>query len=145
MAAKKTQRANEYTKDIPITLDDHPFFGIIPDKDQKALMDAVWKRDKKVFLIDSIAGSGKTLISTALGVLMLQYGLYDKLVCITFPGIYEKTQGFLPGDLLTKSEPYFHPLYDALITIGELPDHVCNTSVTAVENGMEYIEGEVTT
>ena len=145
MAVKKMQRANEYTKDIPITLDDHPFFGIIPDKDQKALMDAVWKRDKKVFLVDSIAGSGKTLISTALGVLMVKYGLYDKIVYITFPGIYEKTQGFLPGDLLTKSEPYFQPLYDALITIGELPDHVCNTSVTAVENGMAYIECTVST
>lgn len=145
MASKKTQKVNENVKDIPITLDDHPFFGIIPDKEQKALIDAVWKRDKKVFLVDSIAGSGKTLIATALGVLMVKYGLYEKIVYITFPGIYEKTQGFLPGDLLTKSEPYFQPLYDALITIGELPDHVCNTSTTAVENGMSYIECAVST
>ena len=145
MAAKKTQKVNEYAKDVPMTLDEHPFFGIVPDKEQKMLMDAVWKREKRVFLIDSIAGSGKTLIATALGVLMVKYGLYDKIVYVTFPGIYEKTQGFLPGDLLTKSEPYFQPLYDALITIGELPDHVCNTSATAVENGTAYIECAVST
>lgn len=108
-------------------------------------MNAVWKREKKVFLVDSIAGSGKTLIATALGVLMVKYGIYDKIVYITFPGIYEKTQGFLPGDLLTKSEPYFQPLYDALITIGELPDHVCNTSAPAMENGTAYIECAVST
>ena len=145
MAAKKKVAVNEYSKNIPMTLDDHPFFGIVPDNEQKAFIDAVWKRDKKVFLVDSIAGSGKTLISTALGVLMVKYGMYDKIVYITFPGIYEKTQGFLPGDLLTKSEPYFQPLYDALITIGELPDHVCNTSVDAVENGTAYIECAVST
>ena len=145
MATKRKNVVNEYTKDIPMSLDNHPFFGIVPDKEQKVLMDAVWKREKKVFLVDSIAGSGKTLISTALGVLMVKYGIYDKIVYITFPGIYEKTQGFLPGDLLTKSEPYFQPLYDALITIGELPDHVCNTSPTAVENGTAYIECAVST
>ena len=117
MATKKKTVVNEFSKDTPMTLDDHPFFGIIPDREQKELMDAVWKRDKKVFLVDSIAGSGKTLIATALGVLMVKYGLYDHIVYITFPGIYEKTQGFLPGDLLTKSEPYFQPLYDALLTI----------------------------
>lgn len=145
MATKRKNVVNEYIKDIPMSLDNHPFFGIVPDKEQKVLMDAVWKREKKVFLVDSIAGSGKTLISTALGVLMVKYGIYDKIVYITFPGIYEKTQGFLPGDLLTKSEPYFQPLYDALITIGELPDHVCNTSTTAVENGTAYIECAVST
>jgi len=146
MAAKKKNCIeNNYSKNIPQTLDDHPFFGIVPDKEQKELIDAVWAREKQVFLIDSIAGSGKTLIATALGALMVKYGIYDKIIYITFPGIYEKTQGFLPGDLLTKSEPYFQPLYDALLTIGELPDHVCNTSPQALENGSSYIECSVST
>lgn len=144
MAAKKKVNVVNYSN-VPQTLDDHPFFGIIPDVSQKKLIDAVWQREKKMFLVNSIAGSGKTLISTALGVLMVKYGLYDKVVYITFPGIYEKSQGFLPGDLLQKSEPYFQPLYDALIEIGELPDHVCNTSVNAVENGTCFIECAVST
>lgn len=144
MAAKKKNTSINYDN-IPKTLDDHPFFGIVPDTSQKRLIDAVWKREKKMFLVNSIAGSGKTLISTALGVLMVKYGLYDKVVYITFPGIYEKSQGFLPGDLLQKSEPYFQPLYDALLEIGELPDHVCNTSMNAVENGTCLIECAVST
>ena len=93
MATKKKPMFEDYGE-VPRTLDDHPFFGIIPDKEQKVLMDAVWKREKKIFLVDSIAGSGKTLIATALGVLMVKHGLYNKIVYITFPGIYEKTQGF---------------------------------------------------
>ena len=142
--AKKKMTVENYCNP-PKTLDDHPFFGIVPDASQKKLIDAVWKRDKRIFLVNSIAGSGKTLISTALGVLMVKYGLYDKIVYVTFPGIYEKSQGFLPGDLLQKSEPYFQPLYDALIEIGELPDHVCNTSVNAIENGTCFVECAVST
>lgn len=142
-SSSKLNRINYY--DVPENLDDHPFFGITPDEQQKELIDAVWKREKKVFLVDSIAGSGKTLIATALGVLMVKYGLYDKIVYITFPGIYEKTQGFLPGDLLSKSEPYFQPLYDALLTLGEWPEQVCNTSTAALENGTNYIECAVST
>lgn len=133
------------TTNVPQTLEDHLFFGLTLDEDQRKLADAVWKREKKIFLVNSIAGSGKTLIATALGVLMVKYGLYDKVVYVTFPGIYEKTQGFLPGDLLEKSEPYFQPLYDALLSINELPDHVCNTSEQAVINKTAFIECAVST
>lgn len=142
---RKNSASNTTYLDPPETLDDHPFFGLKLDEDQKALVDAVWSRSKKVYLIDSIAGSGKTLISTALGVLMVKYGIFSKMVYVTFPGIYEKTQGFLPGDLLEKSEPYFQPLYDALIEIGELPDHVCNTSQEALKNSTSFIECAVST
>lgn len=140
---KKTQQ--EFYGEAPTNLDDHIFFGIVPDPSQKKLIDAVWKREKKMFLVNSIAGSGKTLIATALGMLMVKYNLYDKIVYVTFPGIYEKSQGFLPGDLLQKSEPYFQPLYDALIEIGELPDHICNTSTQAIENGTCLVECAVST
>ena len=140
---KEEYKINMYN--IPKTLDDHPFFGLTLDKEQKELVDAVWSRKKKMYLIDSLAGSGKTLISVALGVLMVKYGIYDKIVYVTFPGIYEKTQGFLPGDLLEKSEPYFQPLYDALIELNEIPDHCCNTSIDAVEKGISYIDCAVST
>lgn len=145
MAKTNNNKQASVTANIPQTLDNHPFFGLTLDEDQRKLVDAVWKREKKIFLVNSIAGSGKTLISTALGVLMVKYGLYDKVVYVTFPGIYEKTQGFLPGDLLEKSEPYFQPLYDALLSINELPDHVCNTSEQAVINRTAFIECAVST
>lgn len=143
MANKRVQKINY--EQPPKTLKDHPFFGLQLDADQRKLVDAVWNREKRVYLVDSIAGSGKTLMATALGVLMTQYGIFDKVVYVTFPGIYEKTQGFLPGDLLEKSEPYFQPLYDALLEIGELPDHVCNTCSESVERGSAFIECAVST
>ena len=141
--AKKMAKV-DYT-DVPETLDNHPFYGLELDDEQRKLVDAVWKRDKKLYLVNSIAGSGKTLMAVALGTLMVKYGIYEKVVYVTFPGIHEKTQGFLPGDLLQKSAPYFQPLYDALLTIDELPDHVCNTSPTAVECGTAFIECAVST
>ena len=144
MTAKKRQGSDTYF-DPPKTLDNHPFFGIEPDRDQKVLIDSVWKQDKKVYLVNSIAGSGKTLIATALGVLMVKYKKYKKVVYITFPGIYEKTQGFLPGDLTKKSEPYFQPLYDALNKIGENPEAVCSTSQYANKFGDVFVECAVST
>lgn len=141
---KKCDSSMDYLK-APKTLKDHPFFGLTLDEDQRKLVDAVWSRKKKLFLVDSMAGSGKTLMAVALGVLMVKYGMYDKIVYVTFPGIYEKTQGFLPGDLLEKSEPYFQPLYDALIELNEIPDHVCNTEPTAIKNGTAFIECAVST
>lgn len=148
MSKRRLSNINEYRYrdiDIPKTIGKTNFFGIQCDEYQQKVVDSVWKREKKLYMINSIAGSGKTLIATALGVLMFKYGIFDKIVYVTFPGIYEKSQGFLPGDLLEKSEPYFQPLYNALIKIGELPDHVCNTSPQAVENGTDYIECTVST
>jgi group I intron endonuclease len=142
--AKKKQFVVD-VNDVPETLENHPFYGLELDDEQRKLVNAVWKRDKKLYLVNSIAGSGKTLMAVALGTLMVKYNLYEKVVYVTFPGIHEKTQGFLPGDLLQKSAPYFQPLYDALLTINELPDHVCNTSITAVECGTAFVECAVST
>lgn len=129
----------------PKRLDPHNFFDIVPDEDQRKLVDAVWAREKNIFLVDSMAGSGKTLMATALGVQMVRYGIYNKIVYVTFPGIYEKTQGFLPGSLAQKSKPYFDPLFDALVKIGEEPDKVCVDSKEAVEYGDPFIECAVST
>lgn len=86
----KKQRVETYDNP-PETLKNHPFFGLELDSEQRKLVDSVWAREKKVYLIDAIAGSGKTLMATALGVLMVKYGIFDKIVYVTFPGIYEKT------------------------------------------------------
>ena len=144
MATKKQDNIHEKL-DPPQKISDSMFFGIKLDEDQLAYAEGVWSREKKVYLVNSIAGTGKTLISVALGVLMVKYGFYEKIVYVTFPGIYEKTQGFLPGDLIEKSDPYFQPLRDALIEIGEMPEKVCNTNPMAVKNGSAYIECAVST
>ena len=144
MATKRQNNVQEKL-DPPQKLSDSMFFGLHLDDDQQKFVDGVWKREKKVYLINSVAGTGKTLLSVALGVLMVKYGIYEKIVYVTFPGIYEKTQGFLPGDLIEKSDPYFQPLRDALVEIGEMPDKVCNTNPVAVKNGTAYVECAVST
>lgn len=144
MANKKDNQLQE-KPNPPQKISDSMFFGIKLDEDQLAFAEGVWSREKKIYLVNSIAGTGKTLVSVALGVLMVKYGFYEKIVYVTFPGIYEKTQGFLPGDLIEKSDPYFQPLRDALIEIGEMPEKVCNTNQAAIKNGSAYIECAVST
>lgn len=51
----------------------------------------------------------------------------------------------MPGDLLEKSEPYFQPLYDALLTLDEIPEQVCNTNIDAIKNGTCFIDCSVST
>ena len=89
--SNKKQDFNNEKPNPPQKISDSMFFGIKLDEDQMAFAEGVWSRDKKIYLVNSVAGTGKTLISVALGVLMLKYRFYQKVVYLTFPGIYEET------------------------------------------------------
>ncbi len=122
--AKKT-RIIDYT-DIPETLEGHPFYGLELDDEQKAFRDAIWSQDKRLFFVNSIAGSGKTLTAVATGLLMVRYGFYDRIVYVTFAGNNEKELGFVKGSYFDKAIFYFQPLFDALDTLGEDYARICN-------------------
>lgn len=122
--AKKVNKI-DYT-DVPETLVDHPFYGLELDDEQIKFRDTVWKREKNLFFINSIAGSGKTLISVAIGLLMVKYGLMDKMVYVTFAGNNEKELGYLKGTYIDKMMPYLEPLFDALTTLGEDYLQICS-------------------
>lgn len=74
---------------IPETLDDHMFYGLVLDEDQKHFRDSIWDKDNIVTICDSKAGSGKaqpldTLIPTPngleyLGNLTVGDYVYDRL------------------------------------------------------------------
>lgn len=145
MASKKSNFILSDKPNPPQNITDSMFFGINLDEKQKSFVEDVWKRNKKIYLVNSKAGTGKTLVSVATGVIMTEYGFYEKMVYVTFPGIYEKTQGFLPGDLIEKSDPYFQPLRNALLEINKLPDAVCDTNPMAVKNGSAFISCAVST
>lgn len=121
----KKNRSIDYTE-IPETLDNHPFYGLELDEEQRAFRDTVWKREKNLFFINSIAGSGKTLISVAIGLLMVKYGLMNKVVYVTFAGNNEKELGYLKGTYVDKMMPYLEPLFDALTTLGEDYTRICS-------------------
>lgn len=111
--------------DVPETLESHPFYGLMLDDEQRAFRDAIWKQDKKLFFVNSIAGSGKTLIAVATGLLMVKYGLFERIVYVTFAGNNEKELGYLKGTYYDKALPYYQPLFDALETLGEDYLRIC--------------------
>ena len=115
--------------DVPETLEDHPFYGIHLDEQQKKFRDAIWSKDKLIVFCNAKAGTGKTLIATATGNLLCQYGRYQGLVYIASP-TQEQKQGYLKGSIEEKSEPYFEPFYQALDKIG------VNRNIAFVDRGI---------
>lgn len=120
MAAKKTVQAAPTREDAPRSLDGHIFYGLKLDEKQAALRNALWDEDKRIVFVNAKSGTGKTLLSVAVGLLLVRYGFYSGILYIAAPHGYEKT-GFLPGDLTAKSEVFYEPLYQALIACNENP------------------------
>ncbi|MCC6477381.1 PhoH family protein [bacterium] len=61
------------------------------------------------------AGTGKTFIAVAVAVQMFQSGKFDRIVLVRPVVEAGESLGFLPGDVREKVDPYFRPLYDALM------------------------------
>ena len=60
------------------------------------------------------AGTGKTYLAMALGVMALKRKEVERII-LTRPAVEAGEKlGFLPGDLTQKVDPYLRPLYDAL-------------------------------
>jgi phosphate starvation-inducible PhoH-like protein len=73
-------------------------------------------QDNKVNITLAIgpAGTGKTLISTLVGIDLLKRGEIDRLV-ITRPAVsVDESHGFLPGTLQEKMAPWVRPIVDVL-------------------------------
>lgn len=67
-----------------------------------------------IVIASGVAGSGKTLLATAVGVEKLISGSVNKIV-LTRPTVPVGDDiGFLPGNLNKKMEPWIRPLHDAL-------------------------------
>ena len=127
--AKKTTKKTDIieTINIPQTLTDHPFYGLELDDEQKAFRDAIWDNNKDIIFCNSKAGTGKTLIAVGTANLLVQYRLYEKIIYVCSP-CNEFRLGFMPGDLTSKAEVYYEPLYSAMRTLGINP-------FVAIDNG----------
>ena len=139
MAAKKTQKVNEYG-DPPKTLEGHPFYGLELDKDQQAFAEAIWNPENLIVFANACAGSGKTTIAVGVANMLVQYGLYDGIVYVVSP-VQEEKSGFLPGDADQKTQVYTAPLYDALkkLDINRFTA-VNQESIANQKNGTGYID-----
>ena len=126
--------------DVPQTLKKHPFYGFELDDEQKILRDAIWDKEKLIVFADAKSGSGKTTVSFATANLLVEYGLYDGIICVMFP-CEENKQGYLPGDITQKSEVYFEPIYQAIIKCNLEPHRIVNDeSMTAKKCGDAYVK-----
>jgi len=143
MAKKHTanKEFEEYKKNPPQTLDDHPFYGLFLDADQRKFRDAIWNPEKLIIFADCKAGTGKTTIATATADLLVKYGLYDGIVFIAAP-VQEQKMGFLPGDLNAKSLPYFEHFIQALLKIDVIPERYVNQLIDIADekNAEGYID-----
>ena len=109
--AKKRTGSDIY--DVPMSLRDQPFYGLVLDEQQQVFRDAIWDENKLIVFCNAKAGTGKTLIATATANLLCKYGRYEGIVYIASP-TQEQKQGYLKGSIEEKSEPYFEPFYQAL-------------------------------
>ena len=125
----------------PDTLENHVFYGLALDEDQKKFRDAIWNPEKLIVLCNAKAGTGKTTISVGVANLLVQYGFYNGIVYIVSPTMEQK-QGYLPGDQQSKNAPYMEPLAEALYTLGIDPNIAIKSpdNLEAVKDGRAYID-----
>lgn len=104
-------------------LKDSMIFGFAETmtKEQKAMLDLIMESTEKVQIVavEAKAGTGKTQMAVA------GARLRGKPLRYIFAPVSESEQGYLPGDIVDKSEPYVAPLRQALQEINEDP----NTSI----------------
>ncbi len=116
------KRILETTKDkCPNTLKDHLFYGFKLNEEQKEFRDAIWSKDNDIVFANAKAGTGKSLVSVATAKLLVDYGRFEKAYYIISP-VMNGVNGFLPGSVAEKENPYYAPLFDALAKIGDFPE-----------------------
>lgn len=128
-----------YNEKIPKTLSDHSFFGINLSKEQKIFANAIWNPSNLIIFCNAFCGTGKTLISIATAELLYKYGLFENGIVYCISPCLEHKQGFLPGGIDEKSEPYFTPFYQALMKLGINPVNSIKKDLNSQKNGA-YID-----
>lgn len=126
-------------EEIPDNLRKHPFYGLSLDDEQCVFRDEIWNPNKLIVFCNAKAGTGKTLIASAVGNLLVKYGRYDGIVYIASP-TQEQKQGYLAGSIQEKSEPYFEPFYQALERLGINLMTCFSDDIMNMKNGTSYIE-----
>ena len=129
---KKPSEPVNMVEYAPADLSGHMFYGLEMDPEQKAFRDAIWSKENDIVFCNAKAGSGKTLISVATAMLLVQYGLFDEVIYMTAGGVHERRQGLLPGDINQKSEVLFTPVRQAIMRLGHDPDRIISSGYNAI-------------
>ena len=134
----KKLRTVDYSN-TPRTLDDHPFFGLELDEEQRAFRDAIWSDDKLIIFADARAGSGKTTIAVMTAELLYRYHRYDGIVYVTAP-VQENKIGFLPGTAQEKLSVYNEPFLQAALKANIDIGRSIRSDIMNVKDDTGYID-----
>ena len=128
MATRKPKQAAELKFEAPPdTLQGHIFYGLKLSEEQEAFRDAIWDRSIDIVFCDAAPGTGKSLVTTATAMCMMEHGVISGIVYMSAAGVYEHKQGLLPGTIEEKSRIFQIPLRQSLVRIGYDPDRVISS------------------
>jgi PhoH-like ATPase len=90
------------------------FYGVTPkNKDQRLCVDLLTDQSIDMVTITGTAGSGKTLLSLAVGLhLVMEKNAYSKLVLFRPIIPFGEDIGYLPGEKDDKMHPWLYPIWD---------------------------------
>ena len=88
-------------------------------------------RNHDIVICVGPAGTGKTYLAVCWAVTLLRSGTVKKIVLVRPAVEAGERLGFLPGDLISKINPYLRPLFDAM------------NDVMDVETVKKYMESEI--
>jgi len=90
-------------------------FKLQLNEEQKAAKSKIL--ENHITVVTGVAGSGKTLLATAVGLDLLFRREVEKIV-ITRPMVSAgEDMGYLPGDVAEKMDPWLQPIYQNLYTL----------------------------
>ena len=90
------------------------FMGITPKNlEQRCAMEALADPDVQLVTLSGAAGTGKTMLTLAVAMQMINEGVYDKMIVIKpLIAVGGKDIGFLPGDKFEKISAWLGPMRD---------------------------------
>ena len=118
------------------------FYGLRLDEQQEKFVGAILNPQKTIVFCDAVAGTGKTTLAMGSANMLVKDNRneLDGIVYIVSP-YGEQKQGYLPGSVTEKSEVYFEPAYQAILTCNMNPfADVCSEAMTAKKKGAGYVK-----
>ena len=118
------------------------FYGLILDEQQKEFVNSILDPEITIVFCNAMAGTGKTTLAMGAANKLVKDNRneLDGIVYIVSP-YGEQRQGYLPGSVTEKSEVYFEPAYQAILTCNMNPfSDVCTESMTSKKKGAGFIK-----
>jgi predicted ribonuclease YlaK len=90
-------------------------YNVLADEHQLAYVESLFAPVNEVQAVfcEAKAGTGKTTLAVLVGAYEVEKGTYDRIIYLR-NAIPIRDQGFLPGGINAKEEPYMRPLVEAM-------------------------------